>query len=1276
MKTPVAISAKEAPAKQEGGRSSAQAVQAPQPVFSSPLIVQRKCACGGGCPSCQEEKPEELHPIQTKLRVNTPGDAFEREADRIADQVVGMNPSAHGVTAPLPVTSLAAPVAQRKSTESASSPVFYAAHKSRGRAPPSFSNNIDRPQIDHYQGSACLPLLQRKCACSGGVPCSQCEDEPEELAQRKPAPGAESQSTPGSDLLPQSLGFGRPLDDSTCSFMEARFGADFSQVRIHDSAKAASAARSVNALAYTLGRDIVFGEGRYAPATADGKKLLAHELTHVLQQDASTLRRKQESEDEEPQQESGDLDAPDFGGSSAEPDCPKGGVQLGRIEPDPPCAVDLTPESDENGLPFEFCRGSDVFREGGLAADRLRSFARNQQSLTLFIVHAYASIEGNDQQNANLSCYRARRVERELLNAGVLPENIEVKGKGKTTKFDVKGKGKTTKPDVEPDNHFLDQNLRANRRVVVQADASNIPPTPQLPPPEPLPPEPTPQDRLKQEAQRRRQLVDTASAILTSGHYRVAADAYISRWTCGEFQTLREAVARTEVRTVGEPGISAVTTPKIGSATEKEEDPLDIVILSPQTFSTVDPLSCAMARIIDLTFHLKVKPHLKDFNKRHAGGLFLAELAGVPPCADSDPTSPGGLNFWFGIRPNSDPLEKEPLPPCAGTPLEGAFVSEKEAKEKGHDLDGKKPLEFAVAEPLAVVPVSEPVNFSFDLTNNRASLETLGEPPMLATAVVEARGDPSLFPRYQLGFIRTVQHDVINVEYVDGFRLQRSLPTPLRDGSASAPVPWLRSPGQPAAFTVLKNTSPPTPPQLDFPLAILTAPFLTLDPRRKQPEGALGPLPAVEQPGRLPIDPLAENILRRVERRVEYTLWSAARRNDLPVDHLNVHFLEAQQVTVQEKVDLRISSTGQLDPKGTTKVDAQDAGPGLELFARLDGPTPEAFGDQGTGFMLGDKRVVSRALPQDRDDSNDGEDNNFYRQRVIDSTTPIRLQLGLTQPLTMRIEIDRVSGRMLVPGIVSRDGIGESKTAPPIMTLPVQVEVAQKDSRTAGAFAPRSALDKLAELFYLRRRGDLVLRRQPTTIPSRREGSNSIEVDLPALPGALKALPHLHEISGALKFFRETWSEFSKHCNLEQRISVILDRQTGSLRGVPEIGGPAHFENGHIVHSVSLCLDPDKGGANHLNVHETLLGAIHTHPGGAPPDDPDSAQVAQIEGLKSPLDDLVLKERLDMQRRCGTELYTMLRNQNGDVTVVRIGPDVGQNHDLGPILGDIPGCKL
>jgi hypothetical protein len=84
----------------------------------------------------------------------------------------------------------------------------------------------------------------------------------------------------------QLKGGGQPLPTSVRAFFEPRFGCDFGQVRVHTDARAAVSARTVDALAYTFGRDIVFGAGQYAPETASGRKLLAHELAHVVQQRA------------------------------------------------------------------------------------------------------------------------------------------------------------------------------------------------------------------------------------------------------------------------------------------------------------------------------------------------------------------------------------------------------------------------------------------------------------------------------------------------------------------------------------------------------------------------------------------------------------------------------------------------------------------------------------------------------------------------------------------------------------------------------------------------------------------------------------------------------------------------------------------------------------------------------------------------------------------------------------------------------------------------------
>jgi hypothetical protein len=106
------------------------------------------------------------------------------------------------------------------------------------------------------------------------------------LFQRSALPARPAPSVPQG--VHQVLGSpGRPLDAATRSFMEPRFGHDFSRVRIHSDAAAARSAQAVAARAYTAGSDIVFGAQQYAPATGAGRRMLAHELTHVIQQENS-----------------------------------------------------------------------------------------------------------------------------------------------------------------------------------------------------------------------------------------------------------------------------------------------------------------------------------------------------------------------------------------------------------------------------------------------------------------------------------------------------------------------------------------------------------------------------------------------------------------------------------------------------------------------------------------------------------------------------------------------------------------------------------------------------------------------------------------------------------------------------------------------------------------------------------------------------------------------------------------------------------------------------
>jgi hypothetical protein len=125
--------------------------------------------------------------------------------------------------------------------------------------------------------AAAPPQVSRKCA--------ECEEE--EKLQRKSAGPQATSEAPASvhDVLRSP---GQPLDAATRAFFEPRFGHDFTQVRVHRDQMAAASARSVNAKAFTAGEHVVFNDGQFQPWNRDGKRLLAHELSHVVQQRRGT----------------------------------------------------------------------------------------------------------------------------------------------------------------------------------------------------------------------------------------------------------------------------------------------------------------------------------------------------------------------------------------------------------------------------------------------------------------------------------------------------------------------------------------------------------------------------------------------------------------------------------------------------------------------------------------------------------------------------------------------------------------------------------------------------------------------------------------------------------------------------------------------------------------------------------------------------------------------------------------------------------------------------
>jgi predicted SprT family Zn-dependent metalloprotease len=159
--------------------------------------------------------------IQTKLVVGPINDPLEHEADRVADRVMR-----------IPASSVSL--------------------------------------------SATPTRLSRKCAA--------CEEEGQVL-QTKGAGSPLTATSEAPDVVHDVLRSpGQPLDPGIRTFFEPRFGHDLSAVRVHTDAKSAQSARSVNALAYTVGHDIVFDTGQYTPTASESRRLIAHELAHVVQQ--------------------------------------------------------------------------------------------------------------------------------------------------------------------------------------------------------------------------------------------------------------------------------------------------------------------------------------------------------------------------------------------------------------------------------------------------------------------------------------------------------------------------------------------------------------------------------------------------------------------------------------------------------------------------------------------------------------------------------------------------------------------------------------------------------------------------------------------------------------------------------------------------------------------------------------------------------------------------------------------------------------------------------
>jgi len=182
--------------------------------------------------------------LQAKLKIGQPGDRYEQEADRVAEQVMRM-----------PKPGVQRQVEPEEEEEE------------RLQAKP-LANQI-------------TPMIQRQ---------PRDEVEEEEILQTQRFGSQSHEIKPDLTTRIQSMkGGGHPLSKSTRSFFEPRFGRDFSQVRVHSGSHAAETAKSIDARAFTVGNNIAFGGGQYTPGSHEGRKLLGHELTHTIQQGATNI---------------------------------------------------------------------------------------------------------------------------------------------------------------------------------------------------------------------------------------------------------------------------------------------------------------------------------------------------------------------------------------------------------------------------------------------------------------------------------------------------------------------------------------------------------------------------------------------------------------------------------------------------------------------------------------------------------------------------------------------------------------------------------------------------------------------------------------------------------------------------------------------------------------------------------------------------------------------------------------------------------------------------
>ena len=216
--------------------------------------------------------------FQPKLLVNAPGDVYEREADSVANAVVN-----HSANTPVVQQKKISAVQQMSNADEKKDKLKGVQkmdkpkEKEKKKTPVQQMSNPDEKK-DKLKG------IQKKDEHKE-------EDKKKMPVQTKQEAGATTATPQVASAIEQSSGKGNALSKNALNEMNSSFGVDFSNVRIHNDNEAAAINQELNAQAFTHGNDIYFNKGKYNPDNAQGKFLLAHELTHVVQQNDSLQRK-------------------------------------------------------------------------------------------------------------------------------------------------------------------------------------------------------------------------------------------------------------------------------------------------------------------------------------------------------------------------------------------------------------------------------------------------------------------------------------------------------------------------------------------------------------------------------------------------------------------------------------------------------------------------------------------------------------------------------------------------------------------------------------------------------------------------------------------------------------------------------------------------------------------------------------------------------------------------------------------------------------------------